>query len=151
MFKRGTGCFGLVGFLGVCGVWRRALRLRRRGQGFCLGRGELKRLSPEQRYLYSLRKQESALNDFVADEECNSESLLALYKQKRRVMPDDVYRACAFFINKEYLFKRGSLTLLYQTKEKLQREIKIITKENAVDVLCYRYQVYAAVLREGGF
>jgi hypothetical protein len=151
MFKRGTGRFGLVGFLGVCRICRWQNCLRGRGEGFCLGGRDMKRVTPEQRYLYSLRKQEAALNDFIADEECNSESLLALYKQKKRDIPDDVYRACAFFINREYLFKRGSLTLLYQAKEKLQKEIKTITKENAVDVLCYRYQAYAAVLREGGF
>ncbi len=34
-------------------------------------------------------------------------------------MPDDEYRAAAFFINKEYLNKPGSLTLLYQTKLQL--------------------------------
>jgi hypothetical protein len=151
MFKRGAGRFGLVGVLGGCGVCGRQNRLRGRGKGFCPGRGNLKRLSPEQRYLYSLRKQREALEAFADDEEVNSGTLMALYKRKRRDMPDDVYRACAFFINREYLFKRGSLTLLYQAKEKLQKEIKIITKENAVDILCYRYQAYAAVLREGGF
>jgi hypothetical protein len=66
-------------------------------------------------------------------------------------MPDDIYRACAYFINGEYGRKRGSLCLLYEANEKLQQEKIKITKENAMDVLCYRYQVYAAMLREGGF
>jgi hypothetical protein len=116
-----------------------------------MGGGEMKRLTPEEKYLYSLRKQREALADFIEDEEVNAGLLFALYKQKKRDMPDDIYRACAFFINKEYQRKKGSLFLLYQTREKLQKEIKEITKENAAGVLCYRYQMYAAMLREGGF
>jgi hypothetical protein len=110
----------------------------------------LKRLSPEEKYLYSLKKQREALEAFAADEEANSELLLLYYKRKGRDMPDDIYRACAFFINGEYRRKSGSLFLLYQTKEKLQKNFVEITKENAADVLCYRYQMYAAMLREGG-
>jgi hypothetical protein len=111
----------------------------------------MKRMTPEEKYLYSLRQQRAALEDFTADEECNSESLMVFFKQKGRVIPDDVYRACAFFINKEYSRKYGSLYLLYRTREKLQNEIQNVTKENAVDVLCYRYKMYAAMLAEGGF
>lgn len=111
----------------------------------------MKRLTPEEKYLYSLKKQRETLGAFAADEELNSEMLLLYYKQKGRDMPDDVYRSCAFFINSEYRRKPGSLFLLYQTREKLQKEFTEITKENAVDVLCYRYRMYAAMLREGGF
>jgi hypothetical protein len=111
----------------------------------------VKKFSPEEKYIYSLRKQREALEAFVDDEEVNSGALMTLYKQKRRDMPDDVYRACAFFINREYLRKKGSLFLLYQTNQKLQNEVKEITRENAVDILCYRYRLYAAALREGGF
>jgi hypothetical protein len=113
--------------------------------------GVMKRLTPEEKYLYSLRKQREALVSFAVDEELNSELLLTYYKQKGRDMPDDIYRACAFFINREYKRKPGSLYLLYQTKEKLQKDITVVTKENAVDILCYRYQMYAAILREGGY
>jgi hypothetical protein len=60
-----------------------------------------------------------------------------------------VYRACAFFINKEYSRKHGSLYPLYRAKEKLQNEIQNVTKENAVDILCCRYKMYAAMLAEG--
>jgi seryl-tRNA(Sec) selenium transferase len=116
-----------------------------------MGGGKMKRLTPEEKYIYSLRKQREALNAFSGDEELNSEMLLAYYKQNGRDMPDDIYRACAFFINREYQRKSGSLYLLYQTLEKLQKEFTGITKENAIDVLCYRYQVYAAMLREGGY
>jgi hypothetical protein len=111
----------------------------------------MKRLTPEERYLYSLRKQREALTSFAADEEADSEMLLLYYKQKGRDMSDDIYRACAFFINQEYRRKPGSLFLLYETKEKLQKEFTKITKENAADVLCYRYRMYAAMLREGGY
>jgi hypothetical protein len=111
----------------------------------------MKHLSPEEKYLYSLRKQREALTSFAADEEANSEMLLLYYKQKGRDMPFDIYRACAFFINREHQMKPGSLFLLYQTMEKLQKEFTEITKENAADVLCYRYQTYAAMLREGGY
>jgi hypothetical protein len=152
MFKRGTGRFRLVGFLGVCRVCGRAFRLRGSGKSFCLGRGKImKRLSPEEKYLYSLRKQREALVSFAADEELNAGLLLSYYRQKGRDMPDDIYRASAFFINREYQRKPGSLFLLYRTKEKLQKEFTEITKENAADVLCYRYQMYAAMLREGGY
>jgi hypothetical protein len=57
-----------------------------------------------------------------------------------------VYRAAAFFLNKEYLNKPGSLTLLYSVYHALRETLPQVTKENAFDLLTYRFRVYAAAL-----
>ena len=70
---------------------------------------------------------------------------------KKEDIPDDQYRACAFFKNREYLRKPGSLTLLYQVYVRCGKELPRATKENACDLLCFRYRMYAAALKTGGF
>jgi len=66
-------------------------------------------------------------------------------------MPDDEYRACAFFQNKEYLRKPGSLTLLYEMNLRCMRELPQVTKENAFDLLRFQFKTYAKTLEKGGF
>jgi len=66
-------------------------------------------------------------------------------------MPDDEYRACAFFQNKEFLRKPGSLTLLYEMFLRCIRELPEVTKELAFDLLAYRFRMYANVLKAGGY
>ena len=73
------------------------------------------------------------------------------YRLKKQDIPDNEYRACAFFQNKEYLRKPGSLSLLYKTYGRCFDELPTVTRENAFDLLCYRFRLYAAVLKTGGY
>jgi uncharacterized protein YecE (DUF72 family) len=66
-------------------------------------------------------------------------------------IPDDEYRAAAYFKNKEFLRKRGSLLLLHSMYQRMMAELPEPTKENAFDLLGYRYMVYAWTLKQGGF
>jgi hypothetical protein len=66
-------------------------------------------------------------------------------------IPDDEYRAVAFFKNKEYLKKPGSLTLCYVMYQRMVEELPPPTKEIAFDLVAYRYKVYAKVLEKGGY
>jgi hypothetical protein len=66
-------------------------------------------------------------------------------------MPDDEYRAVAFFKNREYLMKPGSLALLYSMYRRISKELPQATRENAFDLLAYRYHVYAVTLEKGGY
>jgi hypothetical protein len=109
------------------------------------------RITPEQRYKYALRKQQKVLEDFAAHEIEFADDLLMWYRVKKEDIPDDQYRACAFFKNQEYLRKPGSLTLLYEVYVRCGNELPRATKENAFDLLCFRYRMYAAVLKTGGF
>ena len=110
-----------------------------------------RRRTPEERYKYNVRKQQKSLEDFAEHEIEWAGDLLTWYKVIKKEMPDDEYRACAFFMNKEYLKKPGSLTLLYSMYLRWWKELPEITKENAFDILCYRYRMYAALLKTGGY
>jgi hypothetical protein len=111
----------------------------------------MKRLTPEEKYRNNLRKQEKILEDFAAHETEFAEDLMYWYKLRKEEIPDDEYRACAFFINKEYLIKKGSLTLLYEVYLRCCRELPDVTKETAFDLLCFRYALYAKTLETGGY
>ena len=111
----------------------------------------MKRRTPEERYKESIRKQQKLLEDFAECEYERSDDLLLWYSIKKLDMPEDVYRACAFFRNREYRNKTGSLTLLYQMYVKCNNELPSITKEMAFDLLRYRYRMYASALAKGGF
>jgi hypothetical protein len=105
----------------------------------------------EERYNYNLRKQKRLLEDFAEYEYEWSEDLIRWYRAKKIDMPEDEYRACAFFRNREYKNKLGSLTLLYQMYVRCNNELPEITKEMAFDVLRFKYKMYADVLYKGGF
>jgi hypothetical protein len=57
----------------------------------------------------------------------------------------------AFFKNREYLNKPGSLTLLYQMYLRCIQELPAPTKEIAFDLMAYRFKMYAGVLKTGGY
>jgi len=111
----------------------------------------MRRRTPEERYTYNVRKQQKTLEEFAAHEIEWAEHLIYWYQLQKKDMPDDEYRACAFFINKEYLSKPGSLTLLYEMYLRCLNELPEFTKEQAFDLLAYRYKMYAKVLLTGGF
>jgi hypothetical protein len=110
-----------------------------------------KRRTPEERYKDNIRKQQQILEEFAAHEIEWADDLLLWYRVKKLDMPDDEYRAVAFFKNREYLHKPGSLTLLYEMYLRCIRELPKYTKEIAFDLLAYRYHVYAVTLEKGGF
>jgi len=111
----------------------------------------MRRRTPEDRYKYNVRKQQKTLEEFASHEIEWAGDLLLWYKVNKQEIPDDEYRACAFFLNKEYLNKPGSLTLVYSMYLQCLRELPEVTKENAFDILSFRFKMYAAVLKTGGF
>jgi hypothetical protein len=111
----------------------------------------MRRRTSEERYKYNLRKQQKTLEEFAEHEIEWADDLMLWYRHKKIDMPEDEYRACAFFQNKEYLHKPGSLTLLYETNLRCIREMPQVTKENAFDILCFQFKMYSKVLETGGF
>jgi hypothetical protein len=111
----------------------------------------MRRRTPEERYKENIRKQQRTLEEYAEHEIEWAEHLIYWYKIYKKEMPDDEYRACAFFINKEFLKKPGSLTLLYEMYLRCNRELPSVTKENAFDILRFRYISYAKVLKTGGY
>jgi hypothetical protein len=107
--------------------------------------------TPEEKYKYKMQKQQKTLEEFAAHEIEWAGDLMLWYRLKKEDIPDDEYRACAFFLNKEYLRKPGSLTLLYEMYLRCYAELPSTTKENAVDLLRFRYKSYAKVLITGGY
>jgi hypothetical protein len=110
-----------------------------------------KRRTPEERYKENLSKQKKILEEYAAHEIEWADDLLLWYRAKKREIPDDEYRAVAFFKNREYLRKPGSLTLLYSMRRRMLQELPPATRETAFDLLAYRYHVYAVTLRKGGY
>ena len=111
----------------------------------------MRRRTPEERYKYNVRKQDKKLEEFAEHEIEWADHLITWYRCKKLDMPDDEYRACAFFLNKEFLGKPGSLTLLYAMYLRLCDELPEYTKELGFDLLRYRYKSYAKVLTMGGY
>ena len=110
-----------------------------------------KRFTPEERYKYNLRKQQKILEEFASHEIEWAEDLIYWYQLNGKDMPDDEYRACAFFINKEFINKPGSLTLVYSMYQRCLEELPGVTKETAFDLLGFRFKMYAQVLKTGGY
>ena len=111
----------------------------------------MKRLTPEEKYKLKLGKQLKILEDFASHEAEWADDLMYWYKLNKLEIPDDEYRACAFFLNKEFQKKPGSLTLLYAMSEKCQNELPQVTKETAFDLLGFRFKMYAQALKTGGY
>jgi len=111
----------------------------------------MRRRTVEERYRDNVRKQQKTLEEFAAHEIEWADDLMRWYGIKKQDIPDDEYRACAFFQNREYLKKPGSLALMYSVYQRCLRELPEVTRENAFDILCFRYKMYAATLRTGGF
>jgi hypothetical protein len=110
-----------------------------------------KRKTPEERYKENIRKQQQILEEFAAHEIEWADDLLLWCRAKKCDMPDEEYRAVAFFKNREYLRKPGSLTLLYEMYLRCVRELPEYTKEIAFDLLAFRFRMYAEVLKTGGY
>jgi hypothetical protein len=111
----------------------------------------MKTKNVEERYQDNMRKQQKTLEEYVEHEVEWAGQLIKWYGRKKEDMPDDEYRACAFFLNKEFLRKPGSLTLTYGMYLRCVRELPGVTKENAFDILRFRFRMYAKVLQTGGF
>ena len=111
----------------------------------------MKRKTPEEKYQDAIRKQQKTLEEFAAHETEWANDLIMWYRICKKEMPDDEYRACAFFINGEYIRKPGSLTLLYTMYLRCMQELPKVTKELAFDLLAFRYKSYAKVLKTGGY
>ncbi len=111
----------------------------------------MRRRTPEEKYNNNLRKQQVILEKYAAHEIEWANDLILWYKIKNIDMPDDEYRACAFFLNREYLKKSGSLTLLYEMYLQCNKELPQVTRENAFDLLRYQFKLYAKTLEKGGF
>jgi hypothetical protein len=110
-----------------------------------------KRKDPEERYRDNLRKQQKTLEDFAAHEIEWAGDLLLWYRVKHKEIPDDEYRGAAFFINREYRNKPGSLTLAYEMYLRCCKELPLSTRETAFELLAYRFKLYAEVLNSGGY
>ena len=110
-----------------------------------------KRLTPEEKYKLSIRKQQKTLEEYASHEVEWADDLLFWYGIRKEDMPDDEYRACAFFKNREFLRKPGSLSLLYQAYMRCFNELPVATQENAFSLLSFRFKMYAAVLKQGGY
>jgi hypothetical protein len=110
-----------------------------------------KRRTPEERYKDNIRKQQRILEEFAAHEIEWADDLLLWHRIRKQDIPDDQYRAAAFFKNREYLRKPGSLTLLYEMYLRCCRELPKYTKEIAFDLLAFRFRMYAEVLKTGGY
>jgi hypothetical protein len=104
-----------------------------------------------ERYRDTIRKQQKTLEEFAAHEIEWAGDLMMWYRLRHEEMPDDEYRACAFFRNREYVNKPGSLTLTYQMYVRCCGELPKVTTETAFDLLRFRFRMYAQVLITGGY
>jgi hypothetical protein len=143
----------MVAFLGFYHLCRWEDGCRGSSEGVYLERGVriMRRRTPEERYTYNIRKQKKTLEEFAEQEIEWAEHLILWYRINKQDMPDDEYRACVFFMNKEFLRKPGSLTLLYEMFLRCIRELPEVTKEIAFDILAFRFRMYAEVLKKGGY
>jgi hypothetical protein len=102
-------------------------------------------------YYERLKNQREALERFADDTADEAEALAGVYRRRKKDMPDDEYRSCAFFMNREYRNKNGSLFLLYRTKEKLKTELPSATDAAALDRIRYQFRVFTQMLAEGKY
>ena len=116
-----------------------------------MGRRKIRRRTPEDRYNLNIRKQQEELEEFLSHETEWAGDLMLWYKAKKLDMPVEEYRACAFFLNKEYQNKPGALTLLYEAYLKCIKELPSVTRENAFDLLRFQFKFYAKTLEKGGY
>jgi len=111
----------------------------------------MSRKTVEEKYKERLNKQQKKLEEFAEYEHEWAGDLIKWYTVKKLDIPFDEYRACAFFLNREYGKKPGSLTLLYQMYVRCNSELPQVTRENAFDILRFKFKMYAVVLEKGGY
>lgn len=80
-----------------------------------------------------------------------AQTILDIFRQKKQWPPDDVYRGLAYFINREWQKKSGSLYLLYNAKQRVQADMPPVEKETAFDQACYFFKMYCVILTKEGF
>jgi hypothetical protein len=107
--------------------------------------------NPEEKYRFKTRKERKVLSDFLTEETVIAQALINRFRQRHIEPPDDVYRGLAYFINEEWAAKAGSLCLLYETKRQVQADMPPVTRETAIDQVCYVFKMYCAVLTKEGF
>jgi len=110
----------------------------------------MRRKTVEEKYKERIKKQQRILEEYAEYEYEWAGDLLKWYDAKKKDIPDDEYRACAFFLNREYRSKPGSLTLVYQVYVRCNAELPQVTRENAFDLLRFKFKMYAEVLKKGG-
>ncbi|GHV04035.1 hypothetical protein FACS189485_08570 [Spirochaetia bacterium] len=106
---------------------------------------------PIVRYHDLVRHEQKALEDFVSYEAEWADDVLTWYRIHKLDIPDDVYRAAAFFRNREFTRKPEALWLLYVEREKWNKELPLTTEEMKFDLVADRYKRYARILEMGGF
>ena len=111
----------------------------------------MKRRTPEERYQYSIRKQQKELEEFAAHEIEYADDLIYWYSCKKQDMPADEYRAAVFFKNREFQNKPGSLSLLYEAYRRCMAELPEGSRETAFDMLAFRFHFYSKTLLKGGY
>jgi hypothetical protein len=105
----------------------------------------------ERRYLAELEKAAAEVSAFIEREKLNAEQLIHLARLTKQDLPDDVYRAAAYFVNSEWKLKKESLVVLITASERLEEELPRVTKETAIDQLRYRFRIYTQLLEQGGW
>jgi hypothetical protein len=113
--------------------------------------GNMRFANPTEKYRFKTRKERRILSEFLKDETIMAKAVMDMFRLKHIEPPDDVYRGLAYFINEEWAAKAGSLCLLYETKRRVQADMPPVTKENAIDQVCYVFKMYSAVLAKEGF
>jgi hypothetical protein len=111
----------------------------------------MRKRDPQSRYRENLRHEQKALEDFASHEIDFSNTLLTWFRVKHLEPGDEEYRGIRYFQNRAFLLKPGSLALLYATYEKLMDELPEVNRENAFDLLRWRFKLYAHVLEKGGY
>ena len=129
---------------------RKVMLINFKGKPLVLpGVSDLRYKDIDERYWDSTRGQRKALQEFAKSEIEWAGILMKWYGRKKAEMPDDEYRACAFFANREFARKLGSLTLCLRTRERCDRDFPRFEKEFAFDFLRYRFKAYAQALKAG--
>jgi hypothetical protein len=103
------------------------------------------------RYLAGCGREARELEEFFDSEKINADAILYHFKRSKIDMDDDVYRGIIYFLNDEYKNKPGSLTMLYNAKNKIIAGLPPVTMENVIDRYCYIYKFYTKLLIEGGY
>jgi hypothetical protein len=102
-------------------------------------------------YLGRLKKERGLLKEFVTRCKEDADNLLYIYRHDKTVIPDDEYRAVAFFLNDEYADKPGALSALYDISQRLSAELPPVTLETVVEQLMFRFKIFNKILAEGGY
>jgi hypothetical protein len=110
----------------------------------------MKKLTAKEKYFYRIRKEQRALENYVATELRWAESIIKRCRQLRRDCLESVYRACLYFRNREYLGKPESLVLLYNLAELARKEAEQNKELDEWTKAIYRFKIYTQSLKQEG-